>query len=309
MFGVDDVPGPAGEHAGQRPPAAGPASRQGVSGVGGRRAAAGLHLGHHQVARPDQGVYFDAYAMVDIYSRYIVGVHVQTRESGLLAVEFMTEIFAVHGIPNVVHADRGTSMTSKPVAALLADLEVTRSHSRPKVSNDNPYSESLFKTLEYGPAFPERFGRSTTPDSSWKRSSPVGAPPACGGTTTITGTAESVCTPPQTFTSGSLPRRPRSAPSSSLRLVAPIPNDSEPRTEAEDPGPATEAWINQPAVIDAPNLRQISGRVTPVGLNHLDKFRVEVSRTEHRFDLATFQEAHVLSGVSLPRHSPVLVVT
>lgn len=107
---------------------------------------------------PAKGVYYDAYVMVDIYSRYIVGVHVQTRESGLLAVEFMTEIFAVHGIPNVVHADRGTSMTSKPVVTLLADLEVTRSHSRPKVSNDNPYSESLFKTLKYGPAFPERFG-------------------------------------------------------------------------------------------------------------------------------------------------------
>ena len=96
--------------------------------------------------------------MIDIYSRYIVGVHVQTHESGILAVEFMTEIFAVHGIPDVVHADRGTSMTSKPVATLLADLEVTRSHSRPRVSNDNPYSESLFKTLKYGPTFPERFG-------------------------------------------------------------------------------------------------------------------------------------------------------
>ncbi|OYD61001.1 integrase-like protein [Rhodococcus sp. OK302] len=70
----------------------------------------------------------------------------------------MEHIFAVHGIPNVVHADRGTSMTSKTVATLLADLEVTRSHSRPRVSNDNPFSESLFKTLKYGPEFPERFG-------------------------------------------------------------------------------------------------------------------------------------------------------
>ena len=70
----------------------------------------------------------------------------------------MEQIFKVHGVPQVVHADRGTSMTSKTVAALLADLEVTRSHSRPRVSNDNPYSESLFKTLKYGPEFPERFG-------------------------------------------------------------------------------------------------------------------------------------------------------
>jgi putative transposase len=107
---------------------------------------------------PVKGVYYDAYVMVDIYSRYIVGAHVQTRESAVLAVEFMTDVFRVHGTPTVVHADRGTSMTSKPVAALLADLEVTRSHSRPKVSNDNPYSESLFKTLKYGPTFPQRFG-------------------------------------------------------------------------------------------------------------------------------------------------------
>ena len=70
----------------------------------------------------------------------------------------MEQVFTVHGVPQVVHADRGTSMTSKTVAALLADLEVTRSHSRPRVSNDNPYSESLFKTLKYGPEFPERFG-------------------------------------------------------------------------------------------------------------------------------------------------------
>jgi putative transposase len=61
--------------------------------------------------------------------------------SGVLAVEMMTKIFGIHGAPQVVHADRGTSMTSKTVAALLADLEVTRSHSRPRVSNDNPYSD------------------------------------------------------------------------------------------------------------------------------------------------------------------------
>ena len=107
---------------------------------------------------PIKGTYFDAYVMIDIYSRYIVGVHVHAHESGVLAKELIEQVFAVHGVPHVVHADRGTSMTSKTVATLLADLEVTRSHSRPRVSNDNPYSESLFKTLKYGPAFPERFG-------------------------------------------------------------------------------------------------------------------------------------------------------
>ncbi|MFC0250251.1 IS3 family transposase, partial [Citricoccus parietis] len=110
-----------------------------------------------KLAGPVKGKYFDCYLMVDIHSRFIVGAHVHASESGALAVEMMKEIFGIHGIPQVVHADRGTSMTSKTVAALLSDLEVTRSHSRPRVSNDNPYSESLFKTMKYGPTFPERF--------------------------------------------------------------------------------------------------------------------------------------------------------
>lgn len=111
-----------------------------------------------KLAGPTRGVYYDAYVMIDIYSRYIVGAHVHTRESAPLAEEMMKEVFGIHGIPQVVHADRGTSMTSKTVAALLADLRVTRSHSRPKVSNDNPFSEAWFKTLKYAPTFPERFG-------------------------------------------------------------------------------------------------------------------------------------------------------
>ena len=110
-----------------------------------------------KLAGPVKGVYYDAYVMIDIYSRYIVGVHVHARETGLLAEEMMREVFAIHGIPDVVHADRGTSMTSKSVATLLSDLGVVRSHSRPKVSNDNPFSEAWFKTLKYAPVFPERF--------------------------------------------------------------------------------------------------------------------------------------------------------
>jgi len=111
-----------------------------------------------KLAGPVKGCYYDAYVMIDIYSRYIVGAHVHARETGLLAEEMMRKIFHIHGVPTVVHADRGTSMTSKTVAALLDDLSVTRSHSRPKVSNDNPYSEAWFKTLKYAPIFPERFG-------------------------------------------------------------------------------------------------------------------------------------------------------
>lgn len=111
-----------------------------------------------KLAGPTKGIYYNAYVMLDIFSRFIVGCVVHAHESSALAEEFMKTVFGTYGIPNVVHADRGTSMTSKPVAALLSDLEVVKSHSRPKVSNDNPYSESAFKTLKYLPEFPERFG-------------------------------------------------------------------------------------------------------------------------------------------------------
>ena len=110
-----------------------------------------------KLAGPVKGQYFDCYVMIDIYSRYIVGAHVHNSECAALAVDLMKEIFGVQGVPHVVHADRGTSMTSKLVATLLDDLGVTRSHSRPRVSNDNPYSEAWNKTLKYAPVVPERF--------------------------------------------------------------------------------------------------------------------------------------------------------
>lgn len=106
---------------------------------------------------PIKGKYYDCYVMIDIFSRYIVGAKVHPAESAVLAAEMMTEAFGIHGTPQVVHADRGTSMTSKTVAALLSDLEVTKSHSRPRVSNDNPFSEAWFKTLKFAPVFPENF--------------------------------------------------------------------------------------------------------------------------------------------------------
>lgn len=84
-----------------------------------------------KLAGPVKGRYYDAYVMIDIFSRYIVGVSVHAHESGPLAVEMMKEVFGIHGIPKIVHADRGTSMTSKTVASLLADFHVTRSQSRP----------------------------------------------------------------------------------------------------------------------------------------------------------------------------------
>jgi len=107
---------------------------------------------------PAKGSYYDAYVMIDIYSRYIVGACVHVTETAVLAEEMMRRVFTIHGTPQIVHADRGTSMTSKTVAALLTDLGVVRSHSRPRVSNDNPFSEAWFKTLKYAPVFPDRFG-------------------------------------------------------------------------------------------------------------------------------------------------------
>ena len=110
---------------------------------------------------PVKWTYFHLSVILDIFSRYVVGWMVAPRESAALAQRLIAETCARQGIVSgqlFLHADRGTSMTSKPVALLLADLVVTRSHSRPQVSNDNPFSEAQFKTLKYRPDFPARFG-------------------------------------------------------------------------------------------------------------------------------------------------------
>lgn len=110
---------------------------------------------------PERGVYYELFVIIDIFSRYVVGWMVSPAETGELAEAFIADTVARHDIERdqlTLHADRGTSMTSKPVAQLLIDLGVARSHSRPHVSNDNPYSEANFKTLKYCPAFPGRFG-------------------------------------------------------------------------------------------------------------------------------------------------------
>jgi putative transposase len=110
---------------------------------------------------PVKWTYFYLYVILDIYSRYVVGWMVAHRELSALARKLIAETCAKQMIQPgelLIHADRGSSMTSKPVALLMADLGVTKSHSRPSVSNDNPYSESQFKTMKYRPEFPERFG-------------------------------------------------------------------------------------------------------------------------------------------------------
>ena len=109
---------------------------------------------------PVKWTYFHLYVIMDIFSRYIVGWMVAPRESAELAKQLIADTCAKQEIVQAqltLHADRGSSMTSKPVAFLLADLGVTKTHSRPHVSDDNPYSESQFRTMKYRPDFPQRF--------------------------------------------------------------------------------------------------------------------------------------------------------
>ena len=110
---------------------------------------------------PAKWTYFYLYVILDVFSRYVTGWMVAMRESAELAKRLIEESCVKQNIQPgqlTLHADRGTSMSSKPVAFLLADLGVTKTHSRPHVSNDNPYSESQFRTLKYRPEFPDRFG-------------------------------------------------------------------------------------------------------------------------------------------------------
>jgi putative transposase len=109
---------------------------------------------------PAKWTYYYLYVVLDVFSRYAVGWTVQHRESSQVARELIAQTCTQQNIQPgqlTVHADRGSSMTSKPVAFLLADLGVTKTHNRPYTSTDNPYSEAQFKTLKYRPGFPARF--------------------------------------------------------------------------------------------------------------------------------------------------------
>jgi putative transposase len=110
---------------------------------------------------PAKWTWFYLYVILDVFSRYVPGWMVATRESATLAERLIADAVGKQGIEPgtlTIHADRGSSMASKPVALLLADLGIAKSHSRPHTSNDNPYSEAQFKTLKYRPGFPARFG-------------------------------------------------------------------------------------------------------------------------------------------------------
>lgn len=110
---------------------------------------------------PVKWTYYYLYVIIDILSRYVPGWMLAHAENATLAEALLAETVTKQGIAHgqlSIHADRGSPMTAKPVAHLLADLGVTKSHSRPHCSNDNPFSESQFRTLKYRPEFPERFG-------------------------------------------------------------------------------------------------------------------------------------------------------
>lgn len=113
-----------------------------------------------KVRGPDRRVWYHLYVILDVYSRYVVGWMLATTETAALADRFIAETLEKEGIiPGTLtlHSDRGSSMRSKAVAELLDDLGVTKSHSRPRTSNDNPFSEAQFKTLKYCPFFPANF--------------------------------------------------------------------------------------------------------------------------------------------------------
>jgi putative transposase len=110
---------------------------------------------------PAKWTWFYLYVVLDIYSRYVPGWMLAHAENARLAEALLADTATKQGITFgqlTIHADRGSPMTAKPVAFLLAELGVTKSHSRPHVSNDNPYSESQFRTMKYRPEFPDRFG-------------------------------------------------------------------------------------------------------------------------------------------------------
>ena len=144
---------------------------------------------------PAKWTYFYLYVVIDIFSRYVTGWMLARAENAHLAKVLISEAVAKQGIVKgqlSLHMDRGSPMRAKPFAFLLADLGVTKSFSRPHVSDDNPYSESHFRTFKYRPTFPDRFAASRTPRATAGDSSP--------GITTSTGIRASATTPPQTST-------------------------------------------------------------------------------------------------------------
>ena len=202
---------------------------------------------------PARGVYYDLYVMhrhlQPLHGR-LAGRADRDRRAGQ-GVHRRRDRADRYGTPKAVHADRGTSMTSKPVAQLLADLGVARSHSRPKVSNDNPYSEAAFKTLKYCPAFPDRFGSIDDARAFCEEFFDLLQPRA----------------PPQRHRPAHprlrplRHRRPRSAPTAPRS--SPPPTPATPTGSGRPPQPPklpTAAWINRPAL--EPSINRTTNKIS-----------------------------------------------
>ena len=199
---------------------------------------------------PKRGEYYDLYVVLDIFSRYVVAWCVAPSESGELAKDLIADAVARHQVPPdqlTIHADRGSSMTSNQVAELLSFLGIRRSHSRPHVSNDNPYSEAQFKTLKYCPNFPERFGASPTPAPSASRSSRITTMNIVIRGSAITRQPRCTTAPPQRY-----------GPSASETLdAAYATNPARFRhRKPEPPKLPTIAWINEPVTEEELNRRR-----------------------------------------------------
>jgi putative transposase len=194
---------------------------------------------------PAKWTYYYLYSIIDIYSRYTVGWMVATRESKELAERLLGDTIAKQNIDRdqlTIHADRGSSMASKPVAFLLADLGVTKSHSRPHCSNDNPFSEAQFKTLKYRPDFPQTFGSiedARTFCARFYRWYNHDSIPASG------------CTRHSTFITATQTSSTKPGPPPSASPTRPTPNDSSasipsPRNCPAPPGSTDPNQIHSP---------------------------------------------------------------
>jgi putative transposase len=170
-----------------------------------------------KVKGPAKWTCFHLYVILDIFSRYVVGWMIAHREAAELAEQLIADTIDKQNIvPGTLtlHADRGTSMRSKSVAQLLVDLDVNKTHSRPHVSDDNPYSEAQFKTLKYRPNFPARFGSIEDARAHCQEFS--------GGTTPSIVTPASHSCRPISCTTDDRPHSPRNAVSRSMPPLSPI---------------------------------------------------------------------------------------
>lgn len=189
---------------------------------------------------PAKWTYFYLYVVLDVFSRYVVGWMIAPEESATLAKKLLAETYDREGIDAcqlTLHADRGSAMTSKSFALLLADLGVTKTHSRPHVSNDNPFSESAFKTLKYRPGFPDRFGSEQDARAHCRRFFDWYNHEHRHG-------ALGLCTPNEVHRGLAAETRERRAAILDAAFLA--HPERFPHGRPSPPSPPTEVWINKP---------------------------------------------------------------